>query len=238
MTHGLSLSFNYVWAHMLDDMDSSGWGSRAGPQPFQIASNPGANYASSNFDVRQAFKGYAVYELPFGKGKPFLNGSRALDEAIGGWQLAGTVVLQTGNPFTLTSSQNNYSLAGSEYPDRVAGVPLYAGGRNRLNWFNAAAFSQPQPGVFGNAGRNELYGPGINVFNLSAGKSFDIPYREGIKIEFRADAQNVFNHPSFGTPNNINLSGTAGQPFTGVTTPLYQVTVNGRNLQLALRVTF
>lgn len=237
MTRGLSLSFNYVWAHMLDDMDSSGWGSRAGPQPFQIANNPAANYASSNFDVRHAFKGYAVYELPFGKGKPFLSGSTLVDEAVGGWELAGTVVLQTGNPFTLTSSQNTYALAGSAYPNRVPGVDPYAGGHSRTNWFNAAAFSQPADGTFGDVRRNSLYGPGINVFNLSAGKSFNIPYKEGIKVEFRADAQNVFNHPSFGTPSNINLSGTTGQPFS-TTTPLTSVTVNGRNLQLALRVSF
>jgi hypothetical protein len=237
MTRGLSLSFNYVWAHMLDDMDSSGWGSRAGPQPFQIANNPSANYASSNFDVRQAFKGYAVYELPFGRGKPFLSGNTWLDEAVGGWQLAGTVVLQTGNPFTVTSSQNTFALAGSAYPNRIPGVDLYAGGHSRTNWYNVAAFSQPAQGTFGNAGRNSVYGPGINVFNLSAGKSFNIPYREGIQIEFRADAQNVFNHPSFGTPSNINLSGNTGSPFSG-TAPLTSVTVNGRNLQLALRVSF
>jgi hypothetical protein len=237
MTNGLSLSFNYVWAHMLDDMDSSGWGSHAGPQPFQIGNDPAANYASSNFDVRNAFKGWAAYQLPFGKGKPFLNGSRLLDQAVGGWQVAGTVVLQTGNPFTLTSGQNNYSLAGSEYPDRVPGVDPYAGGHSRANWYNVAAFSQPAPGAFGDVGRNSLNGPGINVFNLSAGKTFTVPYREGIGIEFRADAQNVFNHASFGTPGTINLNGPAGQPFSG-TTPLTSVTENGRNLQLALRVTF
>lgn len=237
MTHGLSLSFNYVWAHMLDDMDSSGWGSRAGPQPYQIANDPAANYASSNFDVRHAFKGYAVYQLPFGRGKQFLNSSRLLDEAVGGWQLAGTVLLQTGNPFTVSSSQNTYALAGTPYPNRVTGVPLYAGGHNRLNWFNTAAFSEPANGTFGDVRRNSLYGPGINVFSLSAAKSFTIPVGEGIGVEFRADAQNVFNHPSFGTPGNINLSGTTGQPFSG-TTPLTSVTENGRNLQLALRVNF
>ncbi len=110
---GLSFTFNYVWAHMLDDQDSSGWGSRAGPQDFQLALDPGANYSNSNFDVRHAFKGYAVYQLPFGKGKQFLNGSRLLDEAVGGWQVAGTVVLQTGNPFTVYGNQTNYSLAGT-----------------------------------------------------------------------------------------------------------------------------
>jgi len=237
MTSGLSLSFSYVWAHMLTDMDSSGWGSRAGPQPFQIANNPSANYASSNFDVRNAFKGYAVYQLPFGRGKPFLSGSRLLDEAVGGWELAGIVILQSGNPFTLTSTQNNYSLAGSEYPNRVPGVDPYAGGHSRANWFNLAAFSQPAPGTFGDLRRNFLNGPGINKFDLSAGKTFTIPYREGIGVEFRADAVNVFNHASFGTPGNINLGGPAGQPFSG-TAPLTSTTVGGRNLQLALRVNF
>jgi len=237
MSRGLGLSFNYVWSHMLDDMDSSGWGGRAGPQPFQIANDPSANYGNSNFDVRHAFKGYAVYQLPFGRGKQFLNSSRLLDEAVGGWQLAGTVLLQTGNPFTVTSSQNTYALAGSAFPNWVPGVSPYAGGHNKLNWFNAAAFSQPANGVFGDVRRNSLYGPGINVFGLSAAKSFTIPVREGIGVEFRADAQNVFNHPSYGTPSNINLSGTTGQPFSG-TTPLTSVTENGRNLQLALRVSF
>ncbi len=238
MTHGLSLNFNYVWSHMLDDMDSSGWGSRAGPQDFQIASNPAASYSNSNFDVRHAFKGYVVYELPFGRGKQFLNSSRLLDEAVGGWQLAGTVILQTGNPFTVFGNQNTYALAGAAFPNWVPGVSPTAG-RSRSNWINVAAFSEPAPGTFGDVRRNSLYGPGINVFNLSAGKSFSVPFREGIKVEFRADAQNVFNHPSFGTPSGTNFGGAAdvGLPYSG-TTPLTSVTVNGRDLQLALKVTF
>ncbi len=114
MTNGLSLSFNYVWSHMLDDMDSSGWGSRAGPQDFQIANNPAANYSNSNFDVRNAFKGYAVYQLPFGRGKRLLNNNALLDALVGGWQISGTLVLSTGNPFTVINSQNNtYAQAGT-----------------------------------------------------------------------------------------------------------------------------
>ncbi len=241
MTNGLSLSFNYVWSHMLDDWDSSGWGSHAGPQDFQIAStyDPAANYSNSNFDVRHAFKGYAVYQLPFGRGKQFLNGSRALDEAVGGWQIAGTVILQTGNPFTVYGNQNTFAQAGTQFPNRNPGVPLYPSDRSILNWFNPSAFLQPANGTFGNVRRNSLYGPGINTFNFSALKGFTIPWREGIKIEFRADAQNVFNHPAFGTPSNVNLSGAAGdgQPYTG-TAPIRGLTVYGRNLQLGLRVSF
>jgi hypothetical protein len=239
MTHGLSLNFNYVWAHMLDDQDSSGWGSRAGPQDFQNAYNPAANYANSNFDVRHAFKGYAVYQLPFGRGKQFLNGSRALDEAVGGWQIAGTVILQTGNPFTVYGNQANYSMAGTVFPNWNPGVSWKPSNQSINNWFNPAAFLQPADGTWGNVRRNSLYGPGINTFNFSAAKGFDIPFKEGVNVEFRADAQNVFNHPSFGTPNNTNLSGAAGvgQPYSG-TGPITSVTVGGRNLQLALRVSF
>ncbi len=239
---GLSFTFNYVWAHMLDDQDSSGWGSRAGPQDYQLALDPAANYSNSNFDVRHAFKGYAVYQLPFGKGKQFLNGSRPLDEAVGGWQVAGTVVLQTGNPFTVYGNQANYSLAGTTFPNRVQGVSTTPANRSINNWFNPAAFSQPADGTIGNVRRNSLYGPGINVFNLSAAKSFTVPYREGIQVEFRADAQNVFNHASFGPPGNTHLGGSAGPgtPYGGGpgTYAINGVTVNGRDLQLALRVSF
>ena len=241
MTKGLSLSFNYVWSHMLDEWDSSGWGSHSGPQDYQVSSvyNPRANYSNSNFDVRNAFKGYAVYDLPFGRGKQFLNGNRLLDEAVGGWQIAGTVVLQSGNPFTVYGNQNTYAQAGTQFPDRNPGVPLYPSNKGINNWFNSNAFLQPANGTFGNVRRNSLYGPGINTFNLSALKGFSLPWREGFRIEFRADAQNVFNHPSFGTPSNVNLSGAAGvgQPYTG-DTPLRSLTVYGRNLQLGLRVSF
>jgi len=74
---------------------------------------------------------------------------------------------------------------------------------------------------------------------MSAAKEFSIPWREGIQIQFRADAQNVFNHPAFGTPNNTGLGGSAGvgQPYSG-TSPITSLTVYGRNLQLGLRVSF
>jgi hypothetical protein len=239
LTNGLSLSFNYVWAHMLDDQDSAGWGSHFGPQDFQNAFDPAANYSNSNFDVRHAFKGYAVYQLPFGKGKTFLNSSRLLDEAVGGWQVSGTVILQTGNPFSVYGNQANYSLAGTQFPNRNPGVSWKPSNQSINQWFNPAAFLEPAPGTWGNVRRNSLYGPGINTFNFSAAKAFMIPWRESTSIEFRADAQNVFNHPSFGTPNNTTLGGAAGvgEPYSG-TSPINSLTVQGRNLQLALRVSF
>jgi Carboxypeptidase regulatory-like domain len=238
MTRGLSLSFNYVWSHFMDDLDSSGWGSRAGPQDYQNAFSAASNYSNSNFDVRHAFKGYVVYQLPFGRGKQFLNNSTLLDEIVGGWQVSGTVVLQTGNPFTVYGDQANWSLAGTTFPNRVPGVPLYVSNKGIDGWFNPGAFSKPADGTWGNVRRNSLYGPGINVFNMSAGKSFGLPW-EGVRIEFRADAQNVFNHKSLSTPGGLNLGSAAGvgEPYTS-SNSISQVTTGGRLMQLMFRVSF
>jgi hypothetical protein len=240
MTHGLSLSFNYVWSHMLDDMDSSGWGSRAGPQDFQNGFSPSANYSNSNFDVRNAFKGYAVYELPFGRGKRFLSGNRWLDEGVGGWEISGTMVLSTGNPFTVTNNQNNtYAQAGASFPNWVPGVSTKPAHRTYYDWFNPEAFSQPANGTFGNVPRNSLYGPGLNVVNLSASKSFSLPW-EGVKIQIRCDAQNAFNHPSIGVPSDISLGGSngPGTPYTTGNVTLNTTTEGGRTLQIGARLSF
>jgi hypothetical protein len=80
MSNGLMFNFNYTWSHMLSTQDSSGWGSKQGNQPYQRAYNPGLNYGPSNFDVRHLFKGQAIYNLPFGHGRRFLNKGGALDE--------------------------------------------------------------------------------------------------------------------------------------------------------------
>ncbi len=247
MTHGLSMSFNYTWSHMLDDQDSSGWGSHAGSQVWQYASSlsqdeAALNYGPSNFDQRQAFKGYAVYELPFGKGKPFLNSNMIADEVLGGWQIAGTVIELAGNPFQPTGPGSLYTHAGTQFLNRVQGVSLTPqGGKSWHNWFNEAAFSQPLTGQFGTAQRNPLVGPGINQFNLSAGKEFSI--WEQVKFQLRCDATNAFNHPSFGaipTGNNGNFGltgGGPGLPFTG-NAILNSTTVGGRSAQLSGRITF
>jgi hypothetical protein len=238
MASGLSLSFNYTYSHFLDDMDSSGWGSRAGQQNYQNAYDPSANYSNSNFDVRHAFKGYVVYQLPFGRGRTFLNNNSALDEVVGGWQLSTTVILQTGQPFTVTGDQANWSLAGTQFPNRNPGVSLYASNKGIDGWFNPAAFSKPADGTWGDVRRNSLYGPGINLFNMSAGKSFGLPW-EQMSIEFRADASNVFNHKSLGIPDGRSLGSAAGvdQPYTS-SNSISTVTTSGRNLQLSLRVSF
>jgi hypothetical protein len=236
-TNGVSMSFNYVWSHFLDDADSSGWGSRAGPQPIQNSYVPSQNYGNSNFDIRNAFKGYVVYQLPFGKGKMFLNHNALLDEAIGGWQLSSTIVLSSGNPFNVTDNGNTYAQAGSQYPNRNPDVSIKPTNRSIHEWYDPAAFTLPELGTFGNVQRNSLYGPGLELVNLSFGKVFTLPW-EGIKLQLRGDSQNAFNHASFNVPQ-ATLSGASGpgQPFTSLSN-ITGTTVGGRNIQLGARVSF
>jgi hypothetical protein len=109
MSYGLQFSTNYTWSHFLDDMDSSGWGSREGFQDWQNAYDIRQNYSNSNFDIRQMLKGEVIYQLPFGKGMRFMNSNLLLDEVLGGWQASGTFIAQGGNPMGVTTGSNNTS---------------------------------------------------------------------------------------------------------------------------------
>jgi len=261
MSNGVSLNFNYVWSHMLDSQDTAGWTGHAGPENWQIANDPAANYSNSNLDVRSAFKGYAIYQLPFGKGRRFLNNNMLADEVIGGWQVSGTLYASTGSPYTVFGTQNTYQLAGSAFPNRVPGVSTKPQNRSAkceagsgsqngcLNeWFNPAAFSQPANGTFGNVRRNSLYGPGTNAVNLSMFKEFSLPW-EGIRLKLSCAATNVFNHADFSTPNG-QLQGSAGvgQPYSWYTTngsgqqvgtqQISGTSLGGRYGEVQLRVIF
>jgi len=245
MTSGVSFNFNYVWSHFLDDQDSSGWGSRAGPQQYQNAYSPSANYGASNFDVRNAFKGYVVYELPFEKGKMLLNHGVLLNDIVGGWQISGTTVLSTGNPFMVISNQStNANGSGGPYPN-PNGKSWRVSGHNYKTWYDPTAFTRPADGTYGTLRRNSLYGPGINQFNLSAHKQIDLLEAWGhtFAMQLRMDTTNTFNHPSFGAPNGT-LAGDsgAGTAYTstgaGTGNQITSTTVGGRNVQFALRLTF
>lgn len=247
MTNGLSFNFSYVWSHFMDDIDSSGWGSRAGAQNYQRSFNPKANYGNSNFDVRNAFKGYTVYELPFGKGRRFLNNNMILDALVGGWQGTGSLVVQSGQPFTVSmATDNSYAQSQNSqwYPNLIGNPKLNSHGayHGTNQWFNEAAFAAPTPGTFGNAGRNLLNGPGLSQVNFSLGKTFAIVER--VHLQIRADANNIFNHPSFNLPTTGGNQGSAqlvvnkdGSIATGTST-IRDVTVKARSMQLGARVSF
>ena len=251
MSYGLQFTANYTWSHFLDDMDSSGWGSREGFQNYQNAYAISQNYSNSNFDIRQMLKGEAVYQLPFGKGKPFMNtASLPLDEALGGWELAGTFMAQGGNPMGVTTGNNNTSgnLSGGYTQEAILTgnykTASSSGAYHSLtSWFNdtydtngkpgSAVWENPAdyPNQFGTFRRNIIYGPDLTDVNFSLGKTFDILPEKGIKFQFRAEATNILNHPSFGQPGPNTIGSSAPEQITSTT-------VGGREWEMVGHVTF
>ena len=238
MSYGLQFSINYTWSHFLDDLDSSGFGAREGFQNYQNAFDPSSNYSNGNFDIRNMFKGQVIYELPFGRGHQFLNNNLLLDEVLGGWQVSSVYVIEGGNPMGITTGGNNNSNNRSgnftQEANRVPGASLSLPGstKQRLReWYNLDALTVPDPNTYGNFLRNTVYGPGIVNVAASLGKTFDIWPERGVKLQIRADAGNVLNHPSFGQPGNNAIG-------PGQTAIITSTTVGGRQIQLYGRISF
>lgn len=256
-SNGLVFSFNYVWSHFLDDQDSGGWGSRGGTQYWQISNDPSASYGNSNFDIPNAFKGYASYELPFGRGKRYLSGNSFTDEAVGGWRISGTFIAQSGVPFTVVNAANSNkdltgcgdndggTASGGDVPNGCNWFPnviasTHVGNPNPNQWFNTAAFenawtpSSGLPFAFGDEGRNSLRGPRLTVLNLSIAKSFK--FGERVALQLRSDWVNALNHTSLGIPGQTFGGGNFGEINNA--TQNNGVAVAPRSGQLSARITF
>ena len=118
MSNGLNFLTSYTWGHALDDA----------PTPLGSSDDSGVrnpnlipikmDYSQSGFDTRQRFTLNALYELPFGKGRAYLNNSRLLDEIVGGWSDNAQFVAQTGNYFTVSPSGSNTDLFAASMRDR------------------------------------------------------------------------------------------------------------------------
>ena len=225
---GLSILAAWTWSHSIDD--TSGTGSETVQTPYNLALNRG----NSTFDVRHNVVLSWTYELPFGKGKMFLHNSRGpLDWIAGGWQINSIDTFQTGTPFTLTMASSTLNAgSGVQWPNRIASGVLPNPTINL--WFNPAAFVAPGAYTYGNAGRNALYGPGTKQFDVSLFKSFKFSPDQAMRLQFRAEAFNIFNTPQFNNPNSqignlaVGTITSAGQP------PLFQRT--SREIQLALKL--
>ncbi len=245
MSYGLNLSVNYGWSHFLNESDGSGWANRDGNLAVQNSYVPKANYGNSNFDVRNAFRGYAVYQLPFGRGKEFLNNNVIADEVLGGWEASSTFIAESGNPILIVvDSQASNRNANSEPRGIVGGLtdsgnqvlyPNLAGNYKDMggiaHWYDVSAFSVPAPYTFGTYGRNQMRGPDMTNIDFALGKSFNLWPERGVKFQIRASANNVLNHPSFGQPGRNVGYGADSSAITSTT-------INGRDMEFYGRLSF
>jgi hypothetical protein len=246
--NGLQFQVSYMWTRDLSDAQGYAPTSLTteGNSVSSDRFNLGLDYGNVSFDRRNRFLATYLYELPFGKGKPFLSGAGALNTLVGGWQFGGVVVLQSGaflTPYQTTTDPagtNLLSNAGSTRADRIAGVPVYLRGvpsaAGDPTFLNVNAFADPpnNSGGFGNAGVGNVVGPGTQSYSMSLIKSTSL--WEGAKFQFGAEAANVFNHRNYETPDMNVDDGPTG---FGIITALQTAEGAGpRNIEITARVSF
>jgi hypothetical protein len=231
---GLNLQVSFTAGKLIDDASQTVTflGAAGQKQDFY---NRGAERSISTQDVSRRLVISANYELPFGKGRPFLTDApRAVDWVLGGWQVNGIATWQTAIPLQISNGGNNTNVGSSGQRPNNNGTSAKKTGPidERLgSYFDQSVFSQAGNFTFGNTSRTspDLRGPSQNGFDASLFKGFQV--REGFRAEFRLEAFNALNHPIWNVPGTtVTDPGTFG---------IIQTKGNQRReLQLALKFTF
>lgn len=176
-----------------------------------------------------------LYELPIGRGRKWgSNMNKVADLAIGGWRFTAINFATSGTTVNLTyNPAAAFQVSGApNYRPNIIGDPVTpAASRTENNWLNAANVQLPtdRSRPFGNAGRNIVRGPRIDVMNLGLHKEFSLTER--FKLEFRTEAFNALNRTNFDNPNSNRSSGAFGTITSTNLNPARQV-------QFALRLAF
>jgi hypothetical protein len=242
LSRGLQAVGSYSWSHSIDIASTDAIGTNVNT-PGQVA-NVNVDRGNSNFDIRHAFTAGVTYELP----SP---GSQKTVKAIlSGWSVDSFIFARSAPPVNLVGG--SFFAAGTQLaprPNLNPAVPLeihgsqFPGGKI----LNRAAFTAAPAGTQGNFGRNVLRGFGAWQADVGLQRQFHV--REKLRLRFRAEFFNIFNHPNFGSPTNVLTSPLFGRSTqtlanslgsggaNGGLNPLYQIG-GPRSIQFALKLQF
>ncbi len=230
LSNGLSVLGAYTWAKTIDNSEGDeGFGAgTSGSNLPQDDNNLAFERSRSYTDARHRVVANAVYDLPFGHNRQFLNHGGVVSQVVGGWEVSGITSVQTGYPFGVRGPDFSNTGSNSPRPNRICSGK---GPKKLTDWFDTSCFvvagSAANPS-FGNSKRNILDAPGLVNTDLTVMRHFNA--WDKADVEFRSEFFNAFNHPYFGPPgNNINAPSTVNK-ITSAS--------DGRNIQLALKIVF
>ncbi|MCZ2080299.1 MAG: TonB-dependent receptor [Bryobacterales bacterium] len=219
LQNGLYYQLGWTLAKNLTDCQSD---SEGGCQP-QNAYARHLEYSNVSYTNRHRVTGTLLYDLPFGRGKPFFTGAGGpANWIVGGWTVSAVLVAQTGLFFSPSFSGfdvSNTGSTGTQRPDRIANGNLPGSERTIDRWFDRTAFVVPgdrngdgrpdgNPGRFGNAAPNTIEGPRAVVLDAGLHKQFQ--FTERFRAMLEGTFTNVLNHPNYGSPNTNIRSGAVG----------------------------
>ena len=229
MARGWMITGQYTFGKSLDDASTIGGG---GQVVVQDDGNFRAERGLSSFDVRHQVRTNFFYELPFGERKKWARKGWTA-HTFGNLQVNGGVTISSGTPFTarvLGGTPDNSGTGGfSQRADQIGNPNLPAGDRDPLHFFNTAAFVEPPAGVFGNAARNTITGPGAFQVNFALNRNIRFGKDGQRRMDLRWEVNNLTNTPNFSGLSTVVNSTTFGR-VTGAR-PM-------RTMELQMRVNF
>jgi hypothetical protein len=253
MVAGLTLLNSFTYSHALDNAGAS---LEANTPSLQDYRNPAADYGQSEYNQPVVNTTSLVYELPFGRGRRWMNTGGIANQVLGQWRVSAVNQAVSGFPYQITytpPTANQVSGIAASYrgsnlyrPNRVAGQALNSLDKSKstgtsLQYINLASITLPTAvsvvnGVpvspFGNMPRDPGRSPIFTTLNLAFNKRFDTPV-EQLKVEFRGELYNAFNHTNFTQPGGG--IGTSGASLTGGT---ITSTLDPRIIQFGAKVLF
>ncbi|MBK9166966.1 MAG: TonB-dependent receptor [Bryobacterales bacterium] len=203
---GMTLNSFYQLGKTINNADTDG--SASGITPYDRS----LEKARANYDIRHRFVNVFTLDLPFGKGRRWMNVGGVRDWVLGNWEGAWTQTYQSGPPVTVSfaGSPHRY-LPGALRPNAVlphdqAVVKDWDIGPHRFpisaqeRYYNFNAFAYPDPFTPGNLGRNTFESPGLRWTQVSLSKWF--PITERVRFQVRWDINNLTKEPQFADPNS------------------------------------
>jgi hypothetical protein len=226
LSNGLFFLASYTWSKSLD------WQSdpyvNAEPNFYDLA----GDWGPSDYNRTHLFVLSGLYQLPIGRGKPFLSSPNGFVQAVAGnWNLGAIISLNSGTPFNVLAGGDVANTGGPNQRAERTGASPYAGPGfqpSSSDWLNKAAFAIPTQYTYGNERRNDLSGPAYRNVDFNASKNF--PLFEQVQLQFRSEFFNVFNQTNYSNPDNGVQDGTFGQILTAAGP--------GRQVQFALKIVF
>ncbi len=217
---GLGYLLSYTWSKAIGNGDSQ-FGT-----PTDIR-NIRRDRGPTGFSAPRRLAASFMYDLPF-------EARGGLNHVVGGWQINGILSMYDGFPMRVTSP-NTLNCCAS-YPDRIADGRLPRGQQTLERFFDVDAFVRPGPQMFGNAGRNILFGPGTKNLDFSIFKEFFFSEDQQRRLQFRAEFFNFTNTPQFNNPTTNIGSANVGKIRSAASTITLQRIP--RHIQFGLKLYF
>jgi hypothetical protein len=206
----LTLNSSYTWSHAFDIIDG---------EIFSNINNPFNarwDYGPAGFDRRQISVTSFIYKLPLFRD----SGKQVTKTLLGGWELSGIALFESGTPTSIGPGPDNLGLGGTTGNRANVVAPITYPG-TRFQWFSVSSFAKPGPLQWGTAARNDIVTPGRNNWNVALFKAFQV--KENARFEFRAETYNTFNHTQLTGLQTSVTSGNFGQLTSANSPRIFQL---------------